>query len=85
MKPKSTQYTIRCIPPSLDRALRLQAEQEGKSLNQIALEALQRGVGMTGLGQSRRDLSEIAGSWQEDPEFDAIVEAQDQIDQEAWR
>ena len=33
----------------------------------------------------RRDLSDIAGTWVEDPEFDKAMAEQDQIDPEMWR
>jgi hypothetical protein len=42
-----TQYTIRSIPPKVDQALRSQAKKTGKSLNEIAIEALAKGAGVT--------------------------------------
>jgi hypothetical protein len=33
----------------------------------------------------RRDLSDLAGTWVEDPEFDAALEDQRRIDWELWR
>jgi hypothetical protein len=30
------------------------------------------------------DLDDLAGQWVEDPEFDAAVEAQDQVDESLW-
>jgi len=33
----------------------------------------------------QRDLSDIAGTWQEDPEFDQAIAEQDQIDEQMWR
>jgi len=33
----------------------------------------------------KRDLSDIAGTWVEDPEFDAALEDQSRIDWELWR
>ena len=41
------QYTIRNVPESLDAALRQSARQKGKSLNEVAVEALARGAGLT--------------------------------------
>lgn len=79
------QYTIRGIPPAVDSALRERARQTGKSLNEAALEALAEGAGVTGSPRKRRDLSDIAGTWVEDPEFDAAIADQDRIDDNLWK
>lgn len=44
---KSTQYTIRSIPPKLDMALRRRAQKTGKSLNEILIETLAKGAGVS--------------------------------------
>jgi hypothetical protein len=79
------QYTLRNIPPALDRALRALARREGKSLNEVAIRALARAVGLGDSAVRQRDLSDLAGSWQEDPEFDAALAEQDEIDESLWR
>ena len=79
------QYTIRNVPNYLDAALRVSAREQGKSLNEVAIEALARGFG---LGQARvrqRDLSDIAGSWRKDPAFEGALAAQDTVDEEMWQ
>lgn len=43
----NTQYTIRSIPAKVDQALRKRAKKTGKSLNEVALEALAKGTGVT--------------------------------------
>ena len=43
----NTQYTIRSIPTKVDQALRKLAKKTGKSLNDVALEALAKGAGVT--------------------------------------
>jgi hypothetical protein len=68
-------YTLREIPPAVDAELRRRAKAEGKSLNTVAIEALIRGCG----------LSDVAGTWQEDREFDQAVEDQDRIDERLWQ
>jgi plasmid stability protein len=78
------QYTIRNIPEHLDAALRSSARASGKSLNEIAIEALERGAGISGAPRRQRDLSDIAGTWQEDPEFDRAIADQDKIDEAMW-
>jgi len=82
---KGMQYTIRNIPDPLDAALRRSARERGKSLNEVAVEALARGVGLTETNIRQRDLQDIAGSWRKDPEFDRAVTAQDRVDEELWR
>jgi hypothetical protein len=79
------QYTLRDIPPPIDSELRRRAKVEGKSLNAIAVEALTRGVGLSESPVRMRDLGDIAGTWQEDPEFDRAIAEQDQIDERLWR
>ena len=79
------QYTIRGIPPAVDRALRKRARSTGKSLNEAAIEALSEGVGVAGSPRKRRDLSDIVGTWKPDDELEAALAAQRVIDEELWR
>lgn len=79
------QYSIRDIPPRLDAELRRQAKSQGKSLNAVAIEAMVRGAGLGEMPLRLHDLSGIAGTWQEDPEFDAAIADQDQVDEHMWR
>lgn len=79
------QYTIRNIPDYLDSALRDAALKHNKSLNEVTIEALVRGAGLDGQPIKRRDLSYIAGTWEEDPEFDAAIAEQRTIDEELWK
>jgi plasmid stability protein len=78
------QYTIRNIPDYLDAALRSSAQKQGKSLNEVAIQALTSGTGLSGRQQRRRNLRDIAGSWRKDAAFDSAVAAQDTIDEEMW-
>jgi hypothetical protein len=79
------QYTIRNISGILDAALRQSARQQGKSLNEVAIEALARGAGLNESRTRQRDLGDIAGSWRKDPEFDRALAAQHTIDEDLWR
>ena len=79
------QYTLRNVPEALDQALRRRAREEGVSLNQAALAAMARGIGLEGSAQRFREVSGLAGSWLEDPDFDRVVEEMDRIDEALWR
>ena len=80
------QYTIRQVPNFLDAALRRRAQQQGKSLNEVAIEALARGAGVSAERGRQRDLRDIAGTWRSDrASFQRALAAQDTVDQELWQ
>ena len=79
------QYTIRNVPDALDEALRRAAREQGKSLNEMAIEALARGAGVTGERSRQRKLNDIAGTWRKDPAFESALDSQDTIDEEMWK
>jgi hypothetical protein len=80
------QYTLRKIPKELDRAIRRAARRTGKSLNQVAIEGL---LAVFGLGEvksvRRRELSDLTGTWQPDPEAEKALADQRTIDPDLWR
>ncbi|MBI4515206.1 MAG: hypothetical protein HY699_05245 [Deltaproteobacteria bacterium] len=79
------QYTLRSIPRRLDAALRRRARAQGKSLHEVAVEAMQRGLDTAVEPVRYRDLHDLAGTWVDDPEFDAALADQHQIDKNLWR
>ena len=79
------QYTIRKVPNVLDAALRRRAREQGKSLNEVVIEALAMGAGISGESCRQPDLWDIAGTWHSDPEFDEAIAAQDTVDRKMWR
>jgi hypothetical protein len=79
------QYTIRGIPETVDAALRERARAAGKSLNEVAIEALTEGVGVTSTPRQRRNLDDIVGTWKKDKAFDEAIADQDQIDEDLWK
>jgi hypothetical protein len=86
MKRKSPlQYTLRQIPPALDEALRGKSRQEGKSLNQTAIEVLHSGLALNGNSIRHRDLDFMAGTWVENPPFDEAIHSQDHVDPRLWK
>lgn len=79
------QYTIRKVPSTLDAVLRRWAREQGKSLNEVATEAMARGAGLTGRTVRQRDLQDIAGTWREDRTWARTRAAHEAIDTELWR
>lgn len=79
------QYTLRKIPKPLDAALRRRAREQGKSLNEVAVEAMIRGAGISGERTQKRDLSDIAGTWRSDRALEEALAAQDTIDKDLWK
>ena len=79
------QYTLRNIPDEIDQAIRERALANKQSLNRVLIEAIARGLGLSRGVSKQRDLSDIAGSWVEDPETEAALEEQGRIDPELWR
>jgi hypothetical protein len=76
------QYTIRGVPPEVDRALRTKAAQLKISLNQLVVDELTRAT----TGRPRRaDFSQLVGQWTPDPAFDEIIASQRQIDWDKWK
>lgn len=79
------QYTIRKVSTALDAVLRRWAREQGKSLNEVAIEAMTRGAGLTGGTVRQRDLHDIAGTWREDGAFEHARAAHEAIEAELWR
>jgi hypothetical protein len=79
------QYTIRKVSDTLDTVLRRWAREQGKSLNEVAIEAMARGAGLTGRAVRQRDLHDMAGTWREDPAFDRARTAHEAIEAELWQ
>lgn len=78
------QYTLRNVSKQLDQALRKTAAEQRKSLNQVAIEALERGSGLSQEPSRYRDLSDLTKSWAEDPKSEKAFEEQRTIDSALW-
>ncbi len=78
------QITLRNIPPPLDQALRQRARKQGKGVEEVVVEALLTALGLVEQPVKQRDLADIAGSWQEDPEFEGALADQRRIDPGLW-
>lgn len=79
------QYTVRKIPAALDKVIRGKARAEGKSMNEVALQALVQGLGLSGESVFRRDLGDIAGTWTKDKAVEEALAAQDRVDPDLWK
>lgn len=79
------QYTIRAIPAQIDRALRVRAHRDGKSLNTLVVEILSASVSSDSPPKRRRDMSRFSGVWKDDPEFDRALEQFERIDEDMWQ
>lgn len=79
------QYTLRNVPAAIDTLLRQRARAAGKSLNEVTLDALVRGLGVTEGALKHRDLGDVAGTWQPDRATDEALAAQRRVDPELWR
>lgn len=77
--------TLTDVPEELETALEAKARAEGKTVNEIMVQALVSAGTKVGSAEKKRDLSDITGTWVEDPEFDKIMHEQDQIDPEMWK
>jgi hypothetical protein len=76
------QYTIRGVPPEVDRALRKKSAKLKQSLNQVIVDELTRAT----IGHPlRSDFSALVGRWIPDSAFDQLLESQRQIDWEKWK
>ena len=84
MKVKPVQYTIRRVPPQVDRALRRKARETGKSMNNLALQALEREAGLTEAPRFH-DLDALAGTWEADSKTEKALAEQRRIDPDLWR
>jgi predicted transcriptional regulator len=82
---KGHQMTLRQIPDKLNRRLREVARKEAKSLNRVALEALEKGLGMAEDAVQYHDLDDLAGTWVADAEFDRVIEELDRVDPGLWK
>lgn len=83
------QMTIRAVPPSLEQALRQEAQRRGKSVNKTVLDLLSKatGLGKPSGGPPYTDLDHLLGRWskEEAEEFDRALAETRQIDPELWR
>jgi hypothetical protein len=79
------QYTLRNVPRHLDRILRAKARAESKSINTVALEALQQGLGVNGASKQYDDLDWFFGSGKLERKVTQAIADHDVIHRDDWR
>lgn len=79
------QYTVRGIPKALDKIIRQRAREEGKSMNEVAIEALADGLGFGQESVVVRDLSDVVGTWKREAVVETALSAQDTVDEDLWK
>lgn len=77
---KPIRYTIRGVPERVDEAVRQRAKATKMSLNEVLLDALIKGLDTAEEPAKYHDLDDLAGTWVDDPEFDAAIKAFEMID-----
>lgn len=82
---RGKRLTLRDVPPRVAQGLAREAERRGVSQNQMAIELLQKSLGLA--GDHDNGLGRFAGTWTP-AEFDAFNEAVASlrsIDRELWQ
>lgn len=78
------QYTIRGVPPVVDRALRKKAREQKVSLNRLLVKELQTASGAPS-PERNRSFDWLAGKWTHDPGFDRAIAEQHKVDWNLWK
>lgn len=84
MKAKALQYSVRNVPPSVDRALRRKAAARGVSLNAVLLGALESAAGVGAPPKLNHDLDGFFGTWVADPRVDRALSGLRKVDPKDW-
>jgi len=80
------QYTIRKVPAPVDKAFKARAKAEGKSLNQLAIEALALRAGVASkIAKPKRDLRFMRMHPDDIKAIERTRESFDRVDEELWR
>jgi len=82
--------TIRGVEPEVADKLKLTAAEQGKSINQLALEIVKEGLGLKKERKYSReydDLDHLFGRWSDDEfrEIHTKIDQERQVDQELWK
>lgn len=80
------QMTLRRIPDGVEKKLRARSRRSGRSINRTAIELLEEALGVRASEGKKRDLSMLAGAWNEAEyqEFERNTVKFKEIDAEVW-
>ena len=82
--------TVRGLDPELEEKLKQAARKDGKSVNQVVLDALKKQFGLEKerrFTTVHRDMDHLFGRWSEE-EFEQIqgkIDSERKVDEELWR
>jgi hypothetical protein len=79
--------TLRNVPAAVMRALERQKRRRGTSLNETAVDALGRALGVARGAPPENGLAALAGTWSESDltAFERATELFEQVDDELWK
>jgi plasmid stability protein len=76
---------IEHVPDHVTQALEVRAAKEGKSVTEVAIEALAEGLQKAESLEKKRDLSRYRGKWIEDPEVEKALAEFERVDEDRSR
>ena len=71
------QYILSSVPDHLDRELQRRAAAEHKDVEQVIVESLEWAL----QAQRHTDLDHLAGTWEDDPDFERALADFERIDE----
>jgi hypothetical protein len=85
MATERTQYTIRGVPPDVDRALRRVAKERNVSLNHLLMQELARIAERAGESPRRHDLDFAIGTMTDGQLVDKALRDFSSVDPDLWK
>jgi len=87
MTATSKHLTLRNVPRAVMRALERERRHKRSSLNQAAIDALARALGVHGSEPAENGLAVLAGTWSESDfrAFQAATATFEKVDDEHWK
>ncbi len=84
-RPMKTNYLVRNLPESLGKKLRESALLEECSLNQVMVNALDRGMGLSNTPVRYRNLRTLAQSPTDRKSWNKVLQEMDQTHPDDWK
>jgi hypothetical protein len=82
-----SQITLRKLPKNVEQQIRQIARENNTSINRTIIYLLKKSLGINDSVEKRRDLSDLAGTWNEKDviEFKENTKMFERVDDEIWR